>query len=55
MCYVCLGMGFYLANTGKDLVAFTGLIGVILGIYTAGNVTEANVALKHGAKSSDEV
>ncbi len=53
MCYVSLLLGFYLAVNGKDLVAFSGLAGVVLGIYTAGNVTEATAAMKHGVTKDE--
>lgn len=54
MCYACLGTGYYLALTGKDIVPYTGLVGVVLGIYTAGNVTESTAVLKHGGDKTEE-
>lgn len=54
MCYICLGMGFYLVINDKDIATFTALVATILGIYTAGNVTESTAVLKHSGEKTDE-
>jgi hypothetical protein len=42
-----LAGGFYLALTGNDLMsAFNALVGIVLGGYTLGNVSNEFIAMK---------
>ncbi len=51
-----MGSGFYLVivDKGADLLAYTGLVGVVLAFYNGANVTQDWLSSRNNSKPSGE-